>query len=48
MIVQFIEWFLSRPKYERILFVIDFALLLAFLSSLELLLPSGGSGEVIL
>lgn len=35
MISSFIEWFLSRPKYERVLLVLDLLLLLAFLVSLD-------------
>lgn len=49
MISEFLEWFLSRPKYERVLFVIDVVLFLVFISALQTVLSSGASlGEVIL
>lgn len=50
MIEIIIEWFLSRPKYERVLFIIDVLLFLAFLCVLGDFLTSdlSASSGVIL
>lgn len=50
MIEAFVEWFLSQSKFERVMFVVDVILLLAFLSALQdfFNLLTNGCNEVIL
>lgn len=45
MIDLFIEWFFSRPKIERVLFIIDLVLLFALLCAVENLFVPDYSGS---